>query len=80
MEKVNSCMLTKLSMKEIGKMTKLMDPECLFILIKPDIQVNGKMTFNTDTEKKIGLMAQYIKEILKKVKNMDKVTPSYKFI
>lgn len=73
MEKGNFYMPIKLYMKEIGNMIKPMDMEFLFTLTKQDIQANGKMIFNMDMVKKIGLMVQYIKEILKKVKNMDKV-------
>ncbi len=80
MEKGNFYMQIKLYMKEIGKMIRLMVMEFSYTQIKLDIQVNGKMIFNTDMEKKIGLMAQYIKEILKKVKSMDKVLILLQFI
>ena len=53
-------------------MTKRMVMESIYISTVLDMKVHGKMTYNMDKVKKLGLMALSMKVNIWLVKNMDK--------
>lgn len=53
-------------------MIRQMDTEFMFIKMVQDTKVNGKMIYNTDLEKKSGLIIANTKATTPKVKNMEK--------
>ena len=71
-EKENLFMLTEIYMKVIGWMTKLTVTVSIFIPMKQNMKVNGKMISNMEWEKNLGQMVQFMKDSMKKEKNMVK--------
>ena len=71
-EKENLFMLTEIYMKVIGWMTKLTVTVSIFIPMKQNMKVNGKMISNMEWERNLGQMVQFMKDSMKKEKNMVK--------
>jgi hypothetical protein len=65
-------MLMVIYMKVIGWMTKLTVTVSIFIPMKQNMKVNGKMISNMEWEKNLGQMVQCMKDSMKKEKNMVK--------
>jgi hypothetical protein len=65
--KENSGTLTVTFSKVNGWTTKPTDTEFTFIKMAQDMRVNGKMIFNTDSEKKYGLITVSTRVITLKV-------------
>lgn len=57
-------------MKGTGKMIKLMEKEFISTKMEQPMMENGKKINSTDMELKHGLMGQYIKDTIVKVKSM----------
>ena len=68
----NLLMLTEISIMEIGKMTKQMVKEHLFIRMEENIKASGKMISKMGLELKLGLMALSLLVIIKREKRRDK--------
>lgn len=52
-------------------MTKLMDLVSMFTLMEPDMKVLGRMIYNMEKVKKLGMMVQFMKENTLLGKSMD---------
>jgi hypothetical protein len=57
--------------KEIGSMTRLTGTECTFTLMGLAMKACGKMIYNMDKERKHGLMDQFMKASIMRVRNTD---------
>ena len=60
-------------MMEIGKKARLMEKEAIYMLMVHNTKDNGKMTFNTGSEKKYGLMVDHMKGSIGRERSMEKV-------
>lgn len=68
---VSSLTLKATLTKGNGQMTKPMDTEFISMLMEPSIRVIGKMTCNTDSVSKLGLINRNTKESTVLDENMD---------
>ena len=71
--KADSFMQMVVSMKELGKIAKLMETVFICMLMVQLTMDSGKMTFNMVTEKKFGQMVEHMKGNIGKETNMGKV-------
>lgn len=65
-------MLMEIFMMENGLMMQLVVKEHMYILMEPDMKVNGLMIINTDMVLKYGLMEQIIEVNISMGKRMEK--------
>ena len=70
MARVDSFMLMEMFMKEIGRMTRLMDVVFMNTMMEPDLLVTGRTIGSTVLESRLGPMALTTKVVMSSGRNM----------